>query len=100
MLGVTYGIILGLFAMFRFLGADPPLGGLSFGISLGFTVGVSIFCSMFIAGTTGAFIPMILKKMNIDPAVATGPFVTTSIDILGVITYFLVASFFLAEHLV
>ncbi|HDL65018.1 MAG TPA: magnesium transporter, partial [Proteobacteria bacterium] len=46
MLGVTYAILLGLFALFRFLGADPPLGGLSFGISLGFTVGVSIFCSM------------------------------------------------------
>lgn len=99
MLGVTYGIILGLFAMIRFLGADPPLGGLTFGISLGFTVGIAIFCSMFIAGTTGAFIPMILKKMNIDPAIATGPFVTTSIDILGVITYFLVATFFLAKHL-
>ena len=100
MLGITYGIILGLFAMLRFLGADPPLGGLTFGISLGFTVGIAIFCSMFIAGTTGAFIPMILKKMNIDPAIATGPFVTTSIDILGVVTYFLVATFFLAEHLV
>jgi magnesium transporter len=99
MLGIAYGLILGLFAMFRFLGAEPPLGGLSFGISLGFTVGIAIFCSMFIAGTTGAFIPMILKKMNIDPAIATGPFVTTSIDILGVITYFLVATFFLAEHL-
>ncbi|MEA1926867.1 MAG: magnesium transporter [Candidatus Auribacterota bacterium] len=99
MLGITYGIILGIFAMLRFLGAEPPLGGLTFGISLGFTVGLAIFCSMFIAGTTGAFIPMVLKKMNIDPAVATGPFVTTSIDILGVITYFLVATFFLAEHL-
>jgi len=99
MLGITYGIILGLFAMFRFLGAEPPLGGLQFGISLGFTVGVSIFCSMLIAGTTGAFIPMILKKMGIDPAIATGPFVTTSIDILGIVTYFLVATFFLAENL-
>ncbi|MDP8214976.1 MAG: magnesium transporter [Candidatus Euphemobacter frigidus] len=100
LLGIAYGIILGFFAMFRFLGSEPPLGGLGFGLSLGLTVGIAIFCSMFIAGTTGAFIPMVLKKINIDPAIATGPFVTTSIDILGIVTYFIVATIFLAEHLV
>ena len=98
-LGITYGLILGLFAMFRFMGSDPPLGGMAFGISFGFTVGIAIICSMFIAGTTGAFIPMVLKKINIDPAIATGPFVTTSIDILGIIVYFLVAQLFLADFL-
>lgn len=99
MLGITYGIILGLFAMFRFMGSEPPLGGMAFGLSFGFTVGIAIICSMFIAATTGAFIPMILKKSKIDPAIATGPFVTTSIDILGIIVYFLVAQLFLADFL-
>jgi len=94
LLGVAYGILLGLFAMFRFRGHIPP-----YGLDLGFTVGLAIFCSMAIAATMGAFVPLLLKKINVDPAIATGPFVTTSIDILGIIAYFVVAIFFLSEHL-
>jgi magnesium transporter len=50
---------------------------------------------MLIATTIGAFVPLFLSKLEIDPAVATGPLVTTSIDILGVTLYFLIASLFL-----
>lgn len=94
LLGVTYGILLGFFAMFRFRGHTPP-----YGLDLGFTVGLAIFCSMFLAATMGAFVPLFLKKLKIDPAIATGPFVTTSIDILGILAYFVVANYFLAEHM-
>ena len=39
--------------------------------------------------------PLLLKKLNFDPAISTGPFVTTAIDILGVAFYFIVAGVFI-----
>ena len=60
--------------------------------NLGIVIGLSIFCSMTIATAVGASVPIILKKLNYDPAISTGPFVTTAIDIIGVALYFLIAS--------
>ena len=85
-LGVLYGIMLGTFANFKFLGSDPMLG---------VVVGLSICSSMLLATAVGTFTPLILRKLDIDPAVATGPFVTTSIDILGVLLYFMIAGLLL-----
>ena len=85
-LGVLYGIMLGIFANFKFLGSDPMLG---------VVVGLSICSSMLLATAVGTFTPLILRKLDIDPAVATGPFVTTSIDILGVLLYFMIAGLLL-----
>ena len=81
-LGVLYGLLLGIFANFKFMNSDPMLG---------VVVGLSICCSMLIAVAFGTVIPLILRKIDIDPAVATGPFVTTTIDILGVFLYFIIA---------
>jgi magnesium transporter len=86
-LGGLYGLMLGLFANFRFMGTDPMLG---------VVVGLSICCSMLLAVAVGTFTPLILRKLDIDPAVATGPFVTTSIDILGILLYFIIAGLLLA----
>lgn len=83
MLGLVYGVALGLVAQLTF--RDGPY-------MLGVVVGLSVGASMLIAATIGTFVPLFLKRLNIDPAIATGPFVTTSIDILGVLLYFLVAS--------
>ena len=85
-LGVLYGTMLGMFANFKFLGSDPMLG---------VAVGLSICSSMLLATAVGTFTPLILRKLDIDPAVATGPFVTTSIDILGVLLYFMIAGLLL-----
>ena len=85
-LGSLYGVLLGFFAKFTFTGAPD---------NLGFVVGLSICASMIVAATVGTIIPLILRKLDIDPAIATGPFVTTSIDILGVLFYFLIADIFL-----
>ena len=85
-LGGLYGLMLGFFAKFKFINADPFLG---------IVVGLSICCSMILAAAVGAFTPLILRKLDIDPAIATGPFVTTSIDILGVLLYFIIAGIFL-----
>ena len=75
-------LLLGLFAIFRFLEISPILG---------LVVGLSICASMLIAATIGSLVPLILDRFDIDPAVATGPFVTTAIDILGVALYFWIA---------
>lgn len=85
-LGALYGILLGIFANLKFIGTDPMLG---------LVVGLSIASSMLIAVTVGSFTPLILRKLEIDPAVAAGPFVTTSIDILGVLLYFVIAGILL-----
>ncbi len=85
-LGVLYGIMLGIFANFKVLGSD---------LMLGVVVGLSICSSMLLATAVGTFTPLILRKLDIDPAVATGPFVTTSIDILGVLLYFMIAGLLL-----
>lgn len=86
LLGVLYGVLLGVFAHLVFTNAPD---------NLGLVVGLSICVSMVVAATVGTIIPLILRKLDIDPAIATGPFVTTSIDILGVLFYFLIAGLFL-----
>ena len=90
-LGALYGLLLGAFAKFRFIDADPMLG---------VVIGLSIGCSMLIAVAVGTFVPMFLRKVDIDPAIASGPFVTTSIDILGVLFYFVIAEYFLSASLI
>ena len=84
-LGLIYGLFLGLIAFLGF--PTPPL--------LGLVVGISVFFCMAMSSTLGTIIPLILKRFDIDAAVATGPFVTTAIDILGVLMYFWVAKVFL-----
>ena len=86
-LGTLYGILLGIFAKYIFTDSHT---------NLGIVVGLSICVSMLVAATVGTVIPLLLRKLDIDPAVATGPFVTTSIDILGVFFYFLIAGLFLS----
>ncbi len=82
-LGTLYGALIGF--------ASEPITGTHID-NLGLVVGLSIGCSMTIATAVGASVPLILKKLSFDPAISTGPFVTTAIDILGVALYFIIAS--------
>jgi magnesium transporter len=82
-LGVLYGLLLGIFATLKFVNTTPYLG---------LIVALSILSSMIISTFVGTLMPLLFSKLNIDPAIATGPFVTTSIDIIGVTLYFLIAS--------
>ena len=88
LLGTTYGMLLGgfayLFPQFREFAWKLPL-----------VVALAVFVNMVIAATVGTIIPMFFKRVDIDPAVATGPFVTTAIDVIGIFTYFLFANLFL-----
>lgn len=63
-------------------------------MSLTYSVSITLFIVMIFASLFGTVIPLILNKLKIDPAVATGPFITTTNDILGLIIYMTVARMF------
>lgn len=58
---------------------------------IGITVSIALLSVIVIASLIGTFIPIILDKYGVDPALATGPFITTSNDIMGIIIYFSIA---------
>ncbi|MBT8324440.1 MAG: magnesium transporter [Winogradskyella sp.] len=58
-------------------------------------ISVSLVAVIIVAGLIGTFIPLFLDKRGIDPAIATGPFITTSNDILGILLYFWIAKLIL-----
>ncbi|WP_340201617.1 magnesium transporter [Ascidiimonas sp. W6] len=53
-----------------------------------FTIAISMLCVIIVAALIGTFVPIILHKKGIDPAIATGPFITTSNDIFGIFLFF------------
>jgi magnesium transporter len=81
MLGLFYGFVVGAVAQLKY-----TQGLFAFSVSLG------VFCSMTMAALAGSLVPMTLAKINIDPAIASGPFVTTAIDIISVTFYFVIAT--------
>lgn len=61
-------------------------------IPMALTAAISLLIVIVLSTTIGATVPLLLDRFNIDPAIATGPFITTSNDILGLIVYFMVAA--------
>lgn len=59
------------------------------------TIGIALITVIIIAALIGTFIPIFLDKRGVDPAVATGPFITTSNDIFGILLYFVIAKLIL-----
>lgn len=84
-LSLLNGVLLGLilFAGSHFL--------LDFDAILGLIVTLALISVIVIASLIGTFVPILLDKFNIDPALATGPFITTSNDIFGILVYFTIA---------
>ncbi len=60
-----------------------------------FTIGAAIILVIIVAAIIGTFIPVFLDKRGIDPAIATGPFITTSNDIFGILIYFSISKLIL-----
>lgn len=83
-LSLINGTVLGLVLI-----AVAPLMGLSLDFSL--TVAISMLSVIIVASLIGTFVPIILDKRGIDPAIATGPFITTSNDIFGIFLFFVIA---------
>jgi len=80
-LGLVYGLLIGSVAQFRYSIE-----------ALALSVALAVICSMSVAALVGSLVPMGFARINIDPAVATGPLVTTAIDIISVFFYFLIAT--------
>ena len=81
MMGAVCGVVVGVVAYY--LGGNPLLG---------IILMTSMFAAIIVAALMGVLIPMLFEKLNIDPAIASGPFITTANDITGVLIYFLLAS--------
>lgn len=58
-------------------------------------ISLALIVVIIVAGIVGTFIPLFLHQRGIDPAIATGPFITTSNDIFGILIYFWIAKFIL-----
>jgi|TARA_B110000208_G_C11799734_1_gene441407 magnesium transporter len=63
-------------------------------LKLGLTVGLSLLAVIIFAGIFGTLVPLLLHKRNIDPALATGPFITTSNDVIGLFLYLYIGYLF------
>jgi len=83
-LGLVYGLLIGSVAQLQYST-----------LWLAVAVCLAVICSMSVAALVGSCVPMLFARLNIDPAVATGPFVTTAIDIISVYFYFTIATRFL-----
>ncbi|MDG5786327.1 magnesium transporter [Evansella sp. AB-P1] len=59
---------------------------------IAFIVGISLFLTLSIATIIGAVVPVMINKLRLDPAIASGPFITTVNDILGLLIYFSIAT--------
>jgi magnesium transporter len=64
-------------------------------LSTAIAISLSLVIVIVVAGLIGTFIPLFLHRRNIDPAIATGPFITTSNDIFGILIYFTIAKLIL-----
>ena len=64
-------------------------------MTVSFTIALSMLCVIVVSALVGTFVPIILDKNNIDPAIATGPFITTSNDIFGIFLFFYIAKILL-----
>jgi magnesium transporter len=70
--GVIFAILVGIVTAARFTD-----------ISLGIVIGMAMIVNMVVAGAAGIFVPLLLNRLKIDPAIASGPFVTTITDVIG-----------------
>ncbi|MDC3050338.1 magnesium transporter [Flavobacteriales bacterium] len=69
---------------------------LGYGLLLSITVSIALLSVIIFAALFGTFIPLTLNKYKIDPALATGPFITTINDVLGLFIYFLIGQLILS----
>ena len=88
LLATLNGIVL---ALFLFLFVCLSVGN----INTALAISVSLVAVVIVAGLIGTFVPLFLNKQGIDPAIATGPFITTSNDIFGILIYFMIAKIIL-----
>ena len=88
-ISIVVGIVLAIVNFFRIYIFDDV------GILVSFTVSFTLFITVIISKVIGGILPMLAKKVNIDPAIMAGPLITTIVDALSLMIYFSVASWIL-----
>ena len=88
-IGLTNGAILGaasfvLIGAYLLLRAEAPL--MAFGVSG--CIGIALVAAMLLSSVSGTVIPIFFKKLGVDPAVASGPLITTVNDLVAVVSYY------------
>ena len=72
--------------LYRLISGEPALDVITLAVTL------SLFAVVIFASVFGSFVPLMLERLKIDPALATGPFITITSDIVGMLIYMLVSS--------
>lgn len=88
-MGLTNGIILGILS-FLAIGAYLSVKGneVTFAFAVSGCLGIAMVLAMLISSLSGTIIPIFFQKIGIDPAVASGPLITTINDLVAVISYY------------
>ena len=98
--GLLLGVVLGAVGFFGVMIVQP--GIYDYGanwIWIGITVAFSLIFVVLWGVISGSMIPFVLKKLGLDPATASAPFVATLVDVTGLIIYFSTAMMFLTDRL-
>ena len=90
--GLALSIVLAAFVLILPLVSDYIAGVVTEPVKLALTAGLSLLAVIILSTILGTLVPLVLHRMGIDPAIATGPFITTSNDIIGLTVFFLIAS--------
>lgn len=85
-MGLVCGIVIGVFA--RFVSAESAVEHALAPSLLGLVVALALFSAMTFAAVFGALVPIVLNRIRLDPAVASGPFITITNDIAALLIYF------------
>jgi magnesium transporter len=93
-LGFAFGALLTLGSYLALVWRGQATGTDAF--QQAFVIGLALGASMAVATVLGAMLPLLLHRAGIDPAVSSTPFVTTSMDILGILIFFTLVTLFIA----
>ncbi len=85
LLGLVFSTLIGIYSMLRYGDLHTALA-----------IGIALTCNTTTAALMGTLVPLTLRRVGVDPAIATGPFVTTGMDVVGVTIYLSIASLLLA----
>ena len=81
--GLSLGALLGLVGL--------VVAGLVYSWSIGLVIGLTLLSICTLAASVGSLMPMVARRLRVDPAVFSNPFISTVVDALGLIVYFLIA---------
>lgn len=87
-MGLIHGVLLGaVVGLVAYLWKGSPV--------LGLVLGTAMLGNMVVAGLAGAGVPLLLRRLGMDPAVSSAVFVTTFTDVIGFLLFLLLAAFFI-----